>query len=401
MTAATSATRTCAIRKNDPHEDAAAHAAGCLLCWLSLYSPDPKVRAKLGGDPDKRQAAPVPKPIPAGLVRDPRFSRPATSPQVSVRHCARRDVWEWAVFARGQKVDYGYDQHEEEARRAAAKAADRHRPAYRWVSTADLATAAVNLAGKLPLGVTGVAGIPRSGIIPASVIAAILHVPLYQLTEEGKLERLGHGSRGRASKFGDSNGTIAVVDDTVYGGGAMYRARQAMRGRSAVLAAAYVRPDVAHAVDVYGELLPSPHILEWNWTNNGTFAGNAADPAYGAGIACDLDGILVHDSESGGQLGGPLYVPRLAPCPAIITGRAESTRAATEAQLAAIGAKYDRLIMVPGDKTPDWREVAKHKAEHYARTGCGFFAESSPSQAEEIARLSGRPVICPRAGKVF
>jgi hypothetical protein len=276
------------------------------------------------------------------------------------------------------------------------------------VSTARLVTDSVALAGLLPLDCCGVAGIPRSGMLPASVIATHLHLPLYELTESGQLNRLGHGSRGRSLGFSVESprgrvGPLAVVDDTVYGGAAMRNARAhvARLKRAAVFAAVYARPESAGVVDVFARLLRSPHLLEWNFANNGPFAGFAANPAYKAGVALDLDGVVVHDADSGGRIGTPFLVPRTHPCRLIATGRPGRHRAATEALLRQLGARWERLEMLP-DGTPETAEaIAEHKATHYAASRCGFFVESDPVQAELIFRLSGKPTVCPRTVQVW
>jgi hypothetical protein len=264
-----------------------------------------------------------------------------------------------------------------------------------WIGTAQLIADSIKLAGLLPVNASGIAGIPRSGMVPASVIATHLHLPLYQLTEEGVLERLGHGWRGRELGFSQSSGPLVVVDDTVYGGNAMSKARASLIGTEAIFAAVYVRPEKRDAVDVFTRLLPSPHFLEWNMFNTGCMAGYCQDTIWGAGIATDLDGIICHDAESGGTLLTPYLVPRTHTCRLIVTGRPEADRVVTEELLRSIGCKWERLEMLQSG------DIAEHKAKHFAASPCGLFIESDIIQAEKIAALSKKPVICPRAGKVF
>lgn len=265
---------------------------------------------------------------------------------------------------------------------------------YRWVSTADLVRDSVRLAGLLPPDTGGVVGIPRSGMIPASVIASHLHLPLWELTRDGGIRRMGHGSRGETFGFPGSAGPLAVVDDSVFGGNEMRRARSVLAGVPAVFAAVYVLPDRAGVVDAFAAGLPDPHLMEWNLFNCHWISG-------GDGVATDLDGVVLHDAESGGKIGTPYLVPRAAPVPLIVTGRPERERMVTVRALKAAGARWSRLEMLPAGGEMTTKGFAAHKARHYAESGCGFFCESSPEQAEEIAKLSGRPVICPRAGKVY
>lgn len=268
-----------------------------------------------------------------------------------------------------------------------------------WVSVADMARDAVRLAGMLPPDVVGIVGIPRSGMIPASIMATTLHLPLLSVAPGVGLIRTGNGGRGHS--FQPRAGRVAVVDDTVYAGGAMTQARHDLRNTPAVYCAVYVKPSGRHHVDLYARELQSPHLLEWNITNNGPFSGHASNPAYKAGIACDFDGIFCHDDKSGGVVGTPYLLPRMHACRLVVTGRPERHRAETEAWLQKWGAKVDRLVMYP-DGEP-WSEslVAKFKGSVYKESGCGFFLESCPRQAEVINAVSGKSVICPAAGRVW
>jgi len=263
----------------------------------------------------------------------------------------------------------------------------------RFVSCADLARAAVALAGKLPPDAAGIAGVPRSGMAPAAVIATLLQLPLWEAGDV--LRRVGHGGRGGQVGFARDRGRLVVVDDTVYSGASMERACRAAGG-GVVRAAVFCKPESAGAVDVFAEPLPSPHLLEWNLFNSAVLRGQATDPFFAGGVAADLDGVLLHDERSGGPPGTPYMLPRTLPAPLIVTGRPESVRAETEAQLRHWGCRWERLEMAPPGADP-----ARHKAAHYAASRCGVFVESDPEQAQEIFERCGKPVVCPRTGRVW
>lgn len=284
----------------------------------------------------------------------------------------------------------------------APRAAAEPLPRFSWLNTSQLVTDAVLLAGVLPADCAGIVGVPRSGMIAASAIATHLHLPLYTLGKDGPVS-LGAGSRG--GSLYRTGGPLAVVDDTVYGGGAMHRARRAMAGRPAVFAAVYVRPEAASAVDVFARELPCPHLLEWNLLNNGPAFGRAAATTggfFGAGIAVDLDGILVHDDKSGGRPGTPYLTCRMAPLKLIVTGRRERNRPETEAMLRGLGIRWERLEMY-GNEEPWGSEEkwAKHKARHYGTSACGLYVESCPIQARLLYRETTKPVACPKTGIVY
>jgi hypoxanthine phosphoribosyltransferase len=271
-----------------------------------------------------------------------------------------------------------------------------------WVSVADLAADAVRLASMLPKEITHIVGMPRSGMIPASIIATMLHLPLWQITKDGQLSRLGAGYREASLVKDRGRQYFAVIDDTVYSGNSMMIARNYMGSRNAVYAAVYVNPKSPTVVKYHARQLPSPHLLEWNLANNGPFYGKAHDKIFGSGVATDLDGIIVHDEFSGGPPGTPYMVPKSDIAKLIVTGRPESHRQQTESMLRSLGVRWHGLKMFPGQKTPeDYREIAEFKASVFLESNCGLFLESYPAQAELIYQLSGRPVICPREKRVY
>ncbi len=269
-----------------------------------------------------------------------------------------------------------------------------------WVSTARLAKDTAALAGLVPPDCSGVVGVPRSGMLPASMLATQLHLPLGEVLKSGGVRWLGSGNRGGPGLL-TQRGPVLVVDDTVYGGSAMRRTRSALAGVDALYAAVYARPEAASAVDLYARPLPAPHLLEWNFANNGPLCGFAADRSYGTGIATDLDGILCHDEYSGGVPGTPYLTPRLHPVRLIVTGRAERHRRATEADLRRWRVRWERLEMLPDDVPLTAESAAAHKARHYAASGHGYFMESCPEQARLIHAATGKPVVCPVLDKVL
>lgn len=290
---------------------------------------------------------------------------------------------------------------------------------FEWMSVRRLAEDTRLLVGKLPASVAGVAGVPRSGMIPAALLATLLHVPLFEVQPSGRLRRLGNGARGNDLGFaGDRSGIIAIVDDTVYTGRAMHRVRSMLQDRRAVFAAVYARREAFRAVDVFARELPSPHLLEWNLFNSGQFAGRAGNPVLHGGFAVDFDGILCEEPSVGDadtspaaaayekwlRTARPLYLPRSLPVKLIATFRLERWRAETEAWLRRWGIRWERLVMHPAgsvaERSRAWN-AACHKGRPFLESGCSFFVESDVNQAREIFEYTRRPVICPAAETIF
>lgn len=278
---------------------------------------------------------------------------------------------------------------------------------WEYVSTARLIADTRQLAGRLPADLGGVAGIPRSGLLPAAYLAMILHLPLFELCRERGLRELGHGLRLTSAARRD--GRILIVDDSVYGGVALELARQALRRwhpeQACLFAAIYPRPAAVGAVDLYARAVEAPHLFEWNLFNcNQT-----------ATFAFDLDGILCEDWQGDEETDDegyrrfvrearPRWLPRRSVAPLIVTARLERHRRETEAWLLRHGVRVRDLVMGPWRDVRERREnyhAGEHKARAYALSSCRLFVESDERQAREIFAASGKPVLCPAAEQVY
>lgn len=131
----------------------------------------------------------------------------------------------------------------------------------------------------------------------------------------------------------------------------------------------------------------------------------------GGRILADLDGVLhpdyPHASEEGGfeaayqhflQECLPLLVPGV-PLYGIVTGRLEKHREATLAWLLLHGVWHPqlRLTLMPAVSQDERRSqgTGSWKGLVYAQDDqATLFVESKPGQAREIARASGKAVLC-------
>ncbi len=276
----------------------------------------------------------------------------------------------------------------------------------RWVSNADRWRTVERLKAKLPTGITGVAGVARSGLSTAVEIAMAWHLPVYSL-QRGALQPLLGGWRFRDPPQDD--GTLLVVDDTVASGQSFEALAPTLavlrKSRPVITAVVYASPDAKHAVDLYGEELVLPHLLEWNFANS----------IHSDSVALDFDGVLCEDcppvdDDDGDRYRSflrtvaPKYLFRLRPVPLIVTARLEKYRTETMQWLAAHRVRVKKLVMGP------WRDIQERAAKWnpgefkgtaYRNSRCSLFVESCPLQAEAIFRFSGRPVLCPATGQVW
>lgn len=291
-----------------------------------------------------------------------------------------------------------------------------HPAKWTYKTTSDLIEATKKIVPQLPHDIMAVAGVPRSGMIPASVLSAWLHIPLFEINPTTGLVQLGHGSRGKHFKV-RNNGRVLVVDDTIYRGGAMAHARNRTANVPSIYAATYVRPGQQHRVDVFGEILPSPHLLEWNLLNNGVLTGNAQNKALQGGWAIDFDGVLCHDCPRDGNdtvegderyrqwilSAKPKFLSRMIYIPMIVTARPERFRSDTMTWLSQWGVNTKRLVMnqLPSFRERNSSDIPGWKASVLESSDTCGYIESHDLPAQAIHRLWGKPVISLESGTVY
>lgn len=279
------------------------------------------------------------------------------------------------------------------------------RPIPRFITYQQLVADTLSLVAKLP-HIVEVVGVARSGILPASVLATVLHVPLRVLDQErGVILTAGSGWRMR--DYRKRKGTTLIVDDTTGSGRALRMTKHALSRccngellKDSLTVSIYCNPYSEYKPDLHAVDLYLPHLLEWNFANS----------IVSSTSAFDMDGIICHDELSGGVPGTPLYLPRREPAH-IITGRSEKHRKGTEDWLRHHGVEIASLTMAAFDHPSSfYATIAEYKAKHvihFASTagdrpfGEPIFWESCPHQARKIAELSGVLTVCPRTGDVF
>lgn len=270
-------------------------------------------------------------------------------------------------------------------------------------SLRDLVEATRRGAEMIPHGFDLVVGVPRSGMIPATILSVMLDLPLADL--EGFLagRLIGQGSTRPLPTVDDVLGvrSVLVVEDSISSGRSMARARSLLEAArpdvDAAYAAVFAAPEVSQMVDLYFEACPHPRFFEWNLMNSWI---------CGSG-AFDLDGVLCRDPTPEENDDGPRYAEFIRSVPVlrrpgqklgwIVTSRLERYRPETQSWLAAAGIEYEGLAMLDGVSAQERRNLRLH-APFKARVYAGdptleVFVESDPRQAREIARLSGKPVL--------
>ncbi len=270
-------------------------------------------------------------------------------------------------------------------------------------SVTDLNNAIKSWIPELPEDLNLVVGIPRSGLLAASLLALYLNLPLTDVSGlcEGRVLATGHRfGRENSIDFSKKN-KILVLDDSVNSG--MQMAEVKARVEAAKLphqiyyAAVYASPEGHRYVDYWYEIVDNPRCFEWNVMHHDILTRSCVD----------IDGVLCPDPTSEENDDGerykqflvnakPLVVPT-KPIGWLVTCRLEKYRELTEEWLRRHGINYHQLVMMD---FPDKESRiasgshAKFKAEVYKLVSADLFIESSYDQARQIVQLSGKPVLC-------
>lgn len=247
-----------------------------------------------------------------------------------------------------------------------------------------------------------IVGIPRSGMIPASIIATSLQMPLADIG--GYINGIVHGRSGRHEAAGKR---VLLVDDSCNKGRAMARAVAIIRSRvpkvqitRLAVYAPYQLADPGAAVDITFAECHGPRVFAWNlWKHRRL-------DRWGF----DFDGVLCRDPAKAENDDGPRYAAFLAsaeplfiptrPIGHIVTGRLERYRAPTEAWLHRYGIQFASLTMMPYSTKAERMAAGNRggwKAQAIRGLGVEMFVESCPKQAKIIARETGLPVFCTRS----
>jgi len=263
--------------------------------------------------------------------------------------------------------------------------------------------AVVQLLPTLPHDLDIVVAIPRSGLIPATLLALHRNLPLTDVNGLIESRLLQGGDRhADVNPFSlDRSLRVLVVDDSVLRGRAIQRAKSTISAaklpHDVRYAAVYVSEEGKSLVDHYSEVIQGTRIFEWNLMHS-----------YLMPTACvDIDGVLCPDPTDEENDDGDRYLSFLANAPPriipkvrvgwLVTSRLERYRKETEAWLSRHGVEYGELVMSQWSTAVQRRAAGDHavlKANTYRSTDARLFIESSERQAREIMRLTSKPVYC-------
>ncbi len=193
----------------------------------------------------------------------------------------------------------------------------------------------------IPNDIELIVGIPRSGMLPATLLSVYLNLPLTDSIS--LLSENSHGTSTRNDRIkSEKNSTdihdynkILIIDDSCYSGRSIYEVKQQMESVSdcnteIVYACVYVTPQSVSCVDLYFEIVSAPRVFEWNIMNHDIICRSCFD----------IDGVLCIDpteeqNDDGEkyieflQTAKPLWIPKFE-IGVLVTSRLEKYRSYTE-----------------------------------------------------------------------
>lgn len=256
-------------------------------------------------------------------------------------------------------------------------------------SIAELSDDVVDWSRRLPPDFDLVVGIPRSGLLVATLLALHRNLPMTDVDGliAGRVLGSGHRLNMTAALTDGRRLRILVVDDSLWSGKQMEKARSriamAALAHDIFFGAVYVVPGAANRVDFHCRTVPLPRVFEWNVLHHPHMLESCVA----------AEGVLW--SAATGPVAGehPLVVPTQV-IGTLVAVQPEAMRPFIEDWLARHDIRYRELLMVPpgpGDADGS-NPMTARKAFLYRRRKARLFVEAGEADAAALANAAGRPV---------
>lgn len=244
--------------------------------------------------------------------------------------------------------------------------------------------------------------LPRSGTIPASLLATYIKAPFCSVEEfcRGIINK-------RKAEYKTLN-RILLVDDSIR------TAKQMLKNIQKIKLA---RPGTEiYTMAVYSTRFPREYeptiFLEEHSEVMYIYPWFMWKTERIEHCAVDMDGVLCRDCTPEEDDDGEKYLNFIKTAElkfktdfeigAIVTSRLEKYRPETLSWLSKHGIRCKRLIMGPWSSNEDRHGKQSHyKAREYERSGLQLFIESSEKESKGIATITGKPVWCIDTSRIY
>lgn len=269
-------------------------------------------------------------------------------------------------------------------------------------SVGDMNEALIKNLYKFPHDIDLVVGIPRSGMLPANLLALYLNKPFTDIDSfiEGRIY-----SSGERGSFIDrtKSSKVIVIDDSINSGNALNKAKAKLKdfvnknqNIKLQYGVVYATTESKEKVDYYCEIIDGSRVFQWN-----IFHHSGIIPFS----IFDIDGVLCPNPPIDDD--GPNYINYISNAPLLykpsvtidqlVSCRLEKYRNITEKWLNENGIKYNKLIMLnfkTKEERQAWGKHGEFKGKIYKRSKDILFVESSLMEAQKIFEISKKPVFC-------
>ncbi len=262
-----------------------------------------------------------------------------------------------------------------------------------FVTYKELVRDCKDFSNQLPSDIRQIVGIPRSGMIPASLIGLHRNIPVYTFSEY-----INHPSnRPMFPRASYADGKTLILDDSINSGTTLTKIRQKIGLSDNIIYGSIYFTNAMPGQEYGYRQLSTPRFFEWNLFHQGRLARTILDMD---GVLCEDPSEIEPDEDWTAYFESvkPLNIPTVK-CLAICTSRLEKYREVTEDWLRRHNIEYGKLVMSPHETASARRlaaDSARLKATFYQTYGTGawLFIESSRKQADQIHTITGRPVLC-------
>lgn len=283
----------------------------------------------------------------------------------------------------------------------------------KYISLNDLSKAIRENIWKIPRDIDFIIGVPRSGMIAASVLSTYLNIPLIDIDSYcAGIKPYGGLRLSRLPQ--KKNNKALVIDDTVANGRAMNQAKMKLskiNDMKFIYSCVFLEGRGESAVDIYLEDVrqytnnfTSVILYEWNiFQHNDSVMKKCL---------YDIDGVFCVEPPDERKTdeyieyiknAKPLFIPRTR-IGGIITYRLTKYSDITKKWLNDNGVEFNEIITFNADSWEERNKIPSelYKGEFYKANGnYQLFVESSDYQAKRIAEISKKPVYCVETNKMY
>lgn len=269
---------------------------------------------------------------------------------------------------------------------------------------------------KIPENIDLIVGIPRSGMLCGILISQMLNKPIITLNDFLN-EKVPEGGKRMNCIKKTNFKNILIIDDNVASGSAINEVKNTINNfknkdkYNFIYSCVYLESEESkNMVDIYLENIRIPgsllYLYEWNIMH--------FDAKFTEQFMCDIDGIVCKDppDESLDINAYEEYIknPIINVIPsrkigAFVTYRLNKYRDITATWLNSLGISYDNLYMFNAKSYNERASIttpAEYKAFVYSKADWAIlFIESDDKQAQEIAKLTHKPVFSFESGKMY